>query len=121
MESVAQTETKQTALYYDGDCAFCTACARLVKRWDHQQKIALHPLQDSEHAKADSCYESILFVRGSYQSQYSRAVIDVLKTLGGVWWLLGGLLWLVPRPIRDYVYRFVGARRYWFGGNRPTC
>ena len=116
-----ESKPGQAALYYDGDCAFCTACARLVRRWDRQQKIALHPLQGSEHATTNHCYESILFVRGDYQSQYSSAVIDVLKTLGGVWGFLGTLLWLMPRPIRDFVYRFVGARRYWFGGNRPNC
>jgi predicted DCC family thiol-disulfide oxidoreductase YuxK len=104
----------QTTLYYDGDCPFCTACARLVERFDRQKKIQLVPLQNSEHADCEACYDTILFVRGDYQSRFSRAVIDVCYTLGGFWWFLGGLIWLVPRPIRDWLYRVVGRNRYLF-------
>lgn len=108
-------------LFYDADCAFCAACARFIKRFDTKGRIELYPLQGSQYDDAHGCYESILFIEGTKQSQFSTAVVDVLKTIGGVWWVLGILLWLIPKPLRDAAYRFVGKRRHWFGGKRDTC
>jgi len=108
-------------LFYDGDCAFCTACARFIGRFDKHKRITLRPLQGSQHDSGNGCYESILYIDGQKQSQFSTAVVDVLKKMGGMWWLLGILVWLIPRPLRDAAYRFVGRRRHWFGGKRDVC
>lgn len=112
---------ERSTLYFDGDCAFCRACANFVQRFDTHNRIQVVPLQNSEHVDSQGCYESILFVSGDTQTKFSSAVVGVLKTLGGVWFLLAGLIWIVPRPIRDWVYRFIGKRRHWFGGSRPNC
>ena len=108
-------------LYYDGDCSFCNACAGFVKRFDTKKRITLSKLQGSEYDEPNGCYESILFIKGEKQYKFSSAVVAAIKTMGGLWWLLGVLLWLIPKPIRDFLYRFVGKRRHWFGGKEPVC
>jgi predicted DCC family thiol-disulfide oxidoreductase YuxK len=42
----------------------------------------------------------------------SNATRHMLKRLGGVWAWLGGLLGLVPRPIRDWGYDLVAKLRH---------
>jgi len=101
-------------LFFDGDCAFCLACASFVKKHDKKQLITLRKLQESKYEKKDGCYESILFIKDGEQSQFSSAVIGVLKTMGGFWWLVGTIIWIIPKPVRDWGYHFVGKRRHWF-------
>jgi len=111
----------QATLYYDSDCRFCTGCAQFVSRHDTHKRIQLIALEASEHKREDKCYESILLIQDDKQLQFSTAVIEVLKTMGGTWKVFAWLLWCIPKPVRDWGYRFIGARRYWFGGNRPNC
>lgn len=107
-----------SVLYYDAECAFCRACARFVERHDKHETITLTPIQNKEPQAPGACYESVIFMTGGNQYEYSSAIVNVLTRMGGVWYLLGTLLWLVPKPLRDWGYRFVGKRRHWFGGNR---
>lgn len=44
----------------------------------------------------------------------SAAVVRLLWQMKWGWPLVGGLLWLVPRPVRDAGYRWVAARRHRF-------
>ena len=49
---------------------------------------------------------------------HSTAVVRILRTMGGFWWLPGIALTIVPRPIRDCLYRVLATHRYqWFGEN----
>lgn len=51
----------------------------------------------------------------------SSAVGFVLKRLGGFWAVLGSLLLAIPRPVRDWGYRFVARNRYRLVGKRDEC
>jgi len=52
----------------------------------------------------------------------SAGTVHVLLELGGVWKLVGGLVWLVPRPIRDFVYdRVAAVRKRWFAQPPDVC
>ena len=44
--------------------------------------------------------------------RYSSAVSRTLRLLGGRWWLVGALLWLVPRPLRNLGYRTIARHRH---------
>jgi predicted DCC family thiol-disulfide oxidoreductase YuxK len=57
--------------------------------------------------------------QGTYRR--SSAVVRVLWQLGGGWSLLGTLLWLVPRPIRDLAYQLVARNRYRWFGQKEAC
>lgn len=52
----------------------------------------------------------------------SSAMIYLLRRLGGLWRLLGWLLWGVPRPLRNAGYDLVGRLRYrLFGTREDVC
>ena len=50
----------------------------------------------------------------------SDAVLMILAQLGGIW-TLTRVGWIVPKGLRDLVYRMVAARRYSWFGQRETC
>lgn len=49
----------------------------------------------------------------------SDAVIAAARYLGGAWAALGAGLALMPRPVRDGLYRLVASHRHRLGG--PAC
>ena len=50
----------------------------------------------------------------------SDAVLTILDELGGGWKLVA-MLRIVPRPVRDAVYRLVARYRYRWFGRFETC
>ncbi|MBV9222449.1 MAG: DUF393 domain-containing protein, partial [Acidobacteriaceae bacterium] len=52
----------------------------------------------------------------------SNAWVHVLRRLGGRWKLVGSFLNVIPRPLRDFVYRAVARTRYRiFGRREEVC
>ena len=51
----------------------------------------------------------------------STASLEAAKTFGGVWPLLASLGLLVPRFLRDGVYRVIAKNRYRWFGRRDKC
>jgi predicted DCC family thiol-disulfide oxidoreductase YuxK len=64
---------------------------------------------------------SLVLQRDGVLYRRSAAVVRILWGLGGFWKFLGGLLWLVPLPLRDLGYRAVSASRYHLWGKKETC
>lgn len=65
--------------------------------------------------------DTLVFVRNGETFIRTAAVSRILMTLGGRWRVLGGLLWVVPSPIRDLGYRIVSRLRYRLFGKHESC
>lgn len=105
---------------FDGDCSFCNSQARFITRRDKKGRIELIPRISEAGEKAlasapDSLKEQDIILaqtdRGNWLGA-SSAVVRILWQLGPQWVVLGGLLWLVPRPVRDFGYHQFAARRH---------
>lgn len=53
-------------------------------------------------------------------SMRSEAILRALVSLGGAWRLMG-VFFALPRPLRDFVYRWIASHRYAWFGRRDTC
>ena len=73
-----------------------------------------------EHGIDPSDPASFLLVRDSVAQTDSSAVISVLTGLGGPW-RAAGVLRLVPKAVRDPLYRFIARHRYRLLGRRASC
>lgn len=51
----------------------------------------------------------------------SDAVLRAGRELGGIWAFLANCGRIVPRPLRNFVYRFVATNRYRMFGKYDTC
>lgn len=119
-------------LVYDGDCAFCSGTVRRILAADPDGPLRFAP-RDGAYGRSVRArhpelagVESILWVEpaGAGQAEElvwlrSDATLRIAAYLGGAWRLL--LLGrLVPRPLRDVVYRFVARHRHRWTG-RHAC
>lgn len=106
-------------LFYDGSCGLCHRAVRFVLAEDPQGQAFRFASLDSTTADValadlprplpDSV--AVLTADGRLLLR-SSAVVHIALALGGIWRLLGALLWLVPRPLRDLAYRGLAAVRY---------
>ncbi len=63
---------------------------------------------------------SFVFLEKDASYEQSNAVLLALSGLGGAWGLIA-VLYVFPRPVRDFVYRMVAQNRYRWFGRRDAC
>ncbi|MBB1370132.1 thiol-disulfide oxidoreductase DCC family protein [Pseudoalteromonas sp. SR45-4] len=114
---------KNPILLFDGVCNLCTGSVRFVIEHDPYKKFRFASLQSTvaknllkqQGSEATSKLGSVVLIDDSGIWFKSTAALRTAGQLSGLWPLLQVLL-IIPRPLRDWGYDFIGARRYkWFG------
>ena len=117
-------------IFYDGTCGLCHRGVRFVLARDRGgRKFRFAPLggptflREVDPAIVRDLPDSFVVVtRDGRVLVRSAGTVHVLLTLGGVWKVVGALVWLVPRPIRDFVYdRVAAVRKRWFATPPDVC
>lgn len=114
-------------LLFDGVCNFCHGAVRFIVARDPAGYFQFAPLQSEVGARLlDGCgmpataLETMVLIDDDGCHTASDAALRIAGRLSGVWPLLKAL-WIVPRPVRDRLYRFVVDHRYRWFGRRDTC
>jgi predicted DCC family thiol-disulfide oxidoreductase YuxK len=112
-------------LVYDGDCAFCTSCARVLERIGPDAEIVAWQLTDLAELgiTEEQAVDAVQWVRidGTVRSGH-EAIAGVLSSAGRTWKLIGrmvllpGISWMAAR-----VYRLVADNRHRLPGSTPAC
>lgn len=113
-------------VFFDGECVMCNGFVDLLIKIDPLVMVRVAPLQGQtarqylpplpQHREDWSIY--YLDHRSLYAQ--SDAFIHICRRLGGIWAVLS-LVSLIPRPVRDFVYRIIARNRYRWFGRRSTC
>jgi len=112
-------------LFFDGVCGLCNKSVDFLIRIDKKKRILYAPLQ-GETAKiqlppnAIQSLDSIVFQQNGKLYTKSDAALKVLYTLGGSW-KLSGILFILPKVVRDVFYSFIARYRYVWFGKKETC
>jgi len=114
-------------LLFDGHCNLCNAWVQYIVKRDASSTIRFASLQSGagrrlleEHKIDENYIESlVLFEEGSF-SVSSNAALRTLSYLDG-WQKHLVFLSVVPRSLRDLVYRFIAKNRYKWFGRREQC
>lgn len=117
---------RQVIVFYDGVCLFCEGWVKFViKHLDRQNDVFFIPLQYYEITETPIKYaggDSIVLIENDGSVWYkSDASLRTLFNLHRPWNYLAYLLYCVPRPIRNFVYDFVGKNRYKIWGKKDYC
>jgi predicted DCC family thiol-disulfide oxidoreductase YuxK len=114
-------------LLFDGHCNLCNAWVNFIVKRDSSSKIRFASLQSLagnrmlEEHKIDSNYmDSLVLFEEDKVSVSSTAALRILSYLDG-WERYLISLTVLPRPLRDIVYRFVANNRYKWFGKREQC
>lgn len=111
---------------YDGDCAFCTSCARFAERWV-PTRAQLVPWQftdlDALGLTDDECEEAVQWVGTDGVRAAGPDAIARLLGASKPWWRpLGAALRLSPvRALAWPVYRWVARNRHRMPGGTAAC
>ncbi len=111
-------------IFFDGVCVMCNALVDFALKHDHQQIFHFAPLQ-GETAQAripqfSSDLNTVVLLDESGISTESDAIIKLLQGLGGPL-RLAVIFKLVPKSLRDRMYRYVAKNRYRWFGKSETC
>jgi predicted DCC family thiol-disulfide oxidoreductase YuxK len=110
---------------FDGDCAFCSSCARFIERriptsadvlaWQFADLDGLGVTRAAAEA-------SVVWVDAAGSAAGPDAISRLLRSAGGVWRPLGELL--RPAPVRWVawpVYRWISRNRHRLPGGTAAC
>jgi predicted DCC family thiol-disulfide oxidoreductase YuxK len=119
-----------STIYYDGECGLCHRFVRLLLAEDSDGRaFRFAPLHGKTFTKSLSRespgrWPDSLVVCTPNQDFLLRsdAVRHCLNRLGGAWRLIGWLLGLLPRPLRDWAYDgLASVRKSFFATPESSC
>lgn len=125
-------QESQAIVLYDGVCGLCNRLNQFLLKRDRFDRLQFASLQSKfagmilqRHALDPSDLDTVYVVidKGTPDERVlarSDAILHVLRLLGGVWRIafLGKVL---PRALRDVVYRMVATNRYRVFGKSESC
>jgi len=105
----------------DGDCALCASGARVIARLDRERVFRVGRTQSAAGAALVRHYglqpedpETWLYLEDGRAWSGMEAIIRIGARLGGPGRSLG-ILRLLPRSLREWLYRRIAHHRYRFG------
>jgi predicted DCC family thiol-disulfide oxidoreductase YuxK len=113
-------------ILFDGTCAFCERSVRFIASRDDEYfrfGASQNPEGQALLARFGTNREaakSLILIEDDQLYLRSTAVLRIAGHLHAPWRYARTLL-LVPRPIRDTVYRFVAAVRHRLAGRSNAC
>ena len=118
---------------YDGVCGLCNRSVQFLLKHDKRARFRFASLQSDfamkvlgRHGLDPKDLDTVHVVEnydqpGERVLQRSDAILRAGRELGGVWGASSSVAKIVPRPLRDLVYRFVASNRYRVFGKYETC
>lgn len=114
-------------ILFDGECNLCCGSVRFIIKRDPAGRFRFASLQsdagrallEGRGMKTDDLH-TIVLVDGDHVHVRSAAVLRIAGGMRRLWPIVAVLL-IVPRFVRDGVYRFIARRRYRWFGKRETC
>ncbi len=115
----------KTIVYFDGVCGLCNASVNFLIVRDREGRLHYAPLQGATALSLPiedrESLNSLVVATPQGLLRRSDGVVYLLKQLPGVWPMVGRLLGLIPRFLRDFGYRVVSRYRYRLFGKHDTC
>ena len=119
--------TEHPVVIFDGVCNFCNASVNFILQRDKRQEIVFAANQSEEGKQLLAQYqqdpeqvETLYLLEADTLYDRSSAVLRIARHLRFPWNLLYAFR-IVPRPIRDSIYKFIAKNRYRWFGKRDAC
>lgn len=127
---MVETTDAAPVLLYDGVCGFCNKTVQMILDNDRRGAMRFAALQSDygrsvvERHPEIQGVDSVVFVEKNGEGEHtfvrSTAALKVAAYLGGFWKVFL-CAYVVPRPLRDYLYDLFARNRYRFFGKYDQC
>ncbi|WP_017731481.1 thiol-disulfide oxidoreductase DCC family protein [Nafulsella turpanensis] len=126
-KNVLAKASGRDVVLFDGVCNLCNGAVDFILDRDPKGQLAFASLQSAAGQELLAYYnlsteniESVVLLKDGKVYQKSTAALEIAGRLKGAWPLLK-VFKIVPRPLRDAAYNFIGSNRYRFFGKREQC
>ncbi|QPJ62413.1 MAG: thiol-disulfide oxidoreductase DCC family protein [Candidatus Nitronauta litoralis] len=122
-----EKESEGSIILFDGVCNLCNGTVNFIVDRDPDLQFRMASLQseagqhflDQYNLPKDD-FETIVLIEDGQVFTHSTSILRITKKLSGLWPVFSIFL-LVPKPIRDWCYRWVSTNRYRWFGKEETC
>ena len=112
---------------FDGVCNLCNGSVQFILKRDPQGLFRFASLQSeagrslmAEHGLDPEALSSMVVLDDGRAWQESSAALRIARHLPGGWKLLR-VFAVIPRPLRNAVYRLIARNRYRWFGKQDVC
>ena len=126
---MGEASSEHPIVLFDGVCNLCNGAVNFIIDRDPRGTFRFAALQSDAGRRTleglgrsipDGAPGSIVVVDDGRLYERSGAVLCIARHMRGAWPLLAGLA-VIPRPLRDALYRWLAARRYRWFGKSDSC
>lgn len=117
----------QPLLFFDGVCNLCNSSVQFIIQRDKQEKFKFASIQSDaakeillQFSKNNSHLDSLFLIHNDRIYEKSSAILRIVKILGGLY-KLGMVLWIIPKPVRDWMYDYIAKNRFIWYGKKESC
>lgn len=114
-------------ILFDGVCNFCNSWVNFTIARDKENYFQFAPLQSDKALEILEKYgvdkreiDSVVVIENEIPYTYSTGALRIAKGLGGIW-SLTYILIIVPKFIRDGIYKWIAKNRYRWFGEKEQC
>lgn len=118
---------KKPIILFDGVCNLCNGAVQFIIRHDPNEKFLFASLQGEtgqqilkQFGLPFSDFNSFVLLQDDKIFSKSTGALKVARQLKGAWKLLYIFI-IVPRFMRDAVYRWIAKNRYKWFGQQQQC
>lgn len=112
---------------FDAQCLLCSRWVKFLLKRDRRALLRFASIQGragrtllAQAGLRPDGLQTLLLVDGHRSWQHTGAILRVLHVLG--WpWRAAWLVWPIPAPLRDAIYRLVARNRYSLFGRSEVC
>ena len=117
----------QKVILFDGICNLCNRYVQFVIKHDKKNMYKFASLQSTlgsgilrRFALPENNFKTILLVEDNKLFTKSTAILRVAKNLNGIY-KAAAILFVIPKPVRDFFYMLVSKNRHRFFKMKNSC
>jgi predicted DCC family thiol-disulfide oxidoreductase YuxK len=124
---MSPTASGETIVLFDGVCNLCAGVVKFLVPKDPTGRLRFASLQSlaGQHLltsfNVSPTDDSVVAIVDGHAYIRSDAAMAIARAVGGQYRLAAAVARLIPRPIRDIVYRYVASHRYRWFGQKDEC
>jgi predicted DCC family thiol-disulfide oxidoreductase YuxK len=118
---------QKPVVLFDGVCNLCNGAVQFIIKRDPYARISFASLQSpigqnllEKNKLPSSDFDSFIFLEDGKVYTESTAALKTLRYLTGAW-KLAAVLIIIPKPVRDFFYRYIAKNRYKWFGKKEQC
>ena len=119
-------QTQQIVILFDGICNLCNGTVDFLIKRDRNKQFRFVALQSVtgkiliQKFNIPPATESVIAIKQKLIYFESDAAIEIARLLPFPW-KLAILIKIIPKKLRDYIYRIIAKNRYKWFGKTESC